>query len=87
MAYVTNAIIARIHWCRSQRLEARTALELQEWRAEEEGLRDAILKIDHTDAYRQFPREVFERYTMGLQDGQMLIRYQSVSEDFASHRP
>lgn len=87
MAYATNAVYARIQWCRTQQLRAKTPLEIQVWRAEEEGLRDAILKIDHTDNYRQQPSAVLERYMMGLQDGEVLIRFQSVSRNIGSSRP
>ena len=87
MASSTNEIFSRIEWCRRQRSEARTPHELEVWQAEEEGLRDAILKTDHTDKYRQLQRDVFVRYEIGLQDGRMLIRSQSVDAQFRSDRP
>lgn len=74
MAYATNSITSRIEWCRRQRTQARAQLELEGWQAEEEGLRDALLNRDHTNQYQQGPPGVFERYAMGLQDGQALIR-------------
>ena len=73
MAYATNSITSRIEWCRRQRTQARAQLELEGWQAEEEGLRDALLNRDHTNQYQQGPPGVFERYAMGLQDGQALI--------------
>ena len=35
-------LVARIDWCRQQRRKARTQREVEGWRAEEEGLRDAL---------------------------------------------
>jgi hypothetical protein len=84
MAYTTGLIVSRIEWCRRQKKQARTPLEFAGWRAEEEGLRDAILKTDHTKQYRQSPPVVFERYAMGLQDGQVLMRATSVVAQFAT---
>jgi hypothetical protein len=77
MAYATNAtnpVIFRIEWCRRQRTKARTEPEQEGWRAEEAGLRDALLHRDHANEYRDGPPNVFERYVMGFQDGQALIR-------------
>ncbi|HSA62880.1 MAG TPA: hypothetical protein VLE03_11645 [Nitrospiraceae bacterium] len=74
MAYATNPVIFRIEWCRRQRAKVQTGPELEGWRAEEEGLRDALLNRNHTNEYRQSPPEVFERYEMGFQDGQALMR-------------
>jgi hypothetical protein len=82
MACATNSIVTRIEWCRRQKSRARTPLEFERWRAEEEGLQDAIHKTDHTNQYRQSPPGVFERYAMGLQDGQVLMRATSVSAQF-----
>lgn len=82
MAYATGSVVSRIEWCRRQKKQARTPLEFAGWRAEEEGLRDAILKTDHTKQYRQSPPAVFERYAMGLQDGQVLMRATSVVVQF-----
>jgi hypothetical protein len=74
MAQTSTSIEGRIKWCRRQRTRARTQAELEGWRAEEEGLWDAFLKRDHTYQYRHSPPSVSERYAMGLQDGQVLIR-------------
>jgi hypothetical protein len=82
MAYATSSIETRIEWCRRQKSQARTPLEFERWRAEEEGLQDAILKTDHTNQYRQAPPDVFERYAIGLQDGQVLMRATSVGAQF-----
>jgi predicted metal-dependent phosphoesterase TrpH len=82
MAYVESLVVERIEWCRRQKKQARTPLEFAGWRAEEEGLRDAILQTDHTKQYRQSAPGVFERYAMGLQDGQVLIRATSVGAQF-----
>jgi hypothetical protein len=74
MEVTSTSIISRIEWCRRQRIQARTHAELEGWRAEEQGLRDAILNRDHTKHYRYSPPGVFERYAMGFLDGQALIR-------------
>ena len=79
MASATTSIETRIEWCRRQRTQASTPVELEGWRAEEEGLLDAVLNTDHMNQYRQFPPRVFERYAMGLQDGQALIRAEAVA--------
>jgi hypothetical protein len=81
-----TSVLARIEWCRRQRTQARTAPELEEWRAEEEGLLDAFLKRDHTNHYRYSSPSVFERYAMGLEDGQALIRLAWVDRHLATSR-
>ena len=74
MAYATNAIVSRIAWCQQQEKLARTQPELEGWRAEEQGLRDALHYIDQRNQYRDCPPEVFQRYVIGFEDGQALIR-------------
>jgi hypothetical protein len=75
MAYVTKSITARIDWCRRQSTQACVPLESAGWRAEAEGLEDALLHRDHTNQYQQQgPPSVFVRYVTGLQDGRALIR-------------
>ena len=83
MAYATNSITSRIEWCRRQRTNARAQLELEEWQAEEEGLLDALFNRDHTNQYQHCPSGVYERYVMGLQDGQAMIRTAAVDHYFA----
>jgi hypothetical protein len=73
-AQTNTCIIARIEWCRWQRMQAHDQAESERWRAEEEGLLDAILCRDHTDQYRYSPPTVYERYATGLGDGRALIR-------------
>ena len=68
-----NSIVARIHWCQKQQVTARTELELEEWCAEEDGLRDALLHRDRTFLYQCSPSVVLQRYVMGLEDGGALI--------------
>lgn len=63
----------RMAWCRRRSTQARTESELEEWRAEEAGLRDAILKQDHTNHYRLSTPEIFDRYRLGFQDGTALL--------------
>jgi len=74
MASTTNPIEIRIAWCRRQRAKAVSETEVEGWYAEEEGLRDALLNRNHTNEYRLSLPEVYERYTMGLQDGAALMR-------------
>lgn len=84
MAYANDAIKSRIEWCRRQRSQSQTALEREGWCAEEQGLLDAILKADHSNEYKQCPAATFERYEMGLQDGQVLIHFQSMNAQFGA---
>ena len=74
MAYTSESIASRIVWCQRQETQSSGQLDLEAWHAEEEGLRDALLNRDHTNQYRDYPRGVFERYLMGLQDGRAMIR-------------
>ncbi len=69
----TNAcLIARIGWCHRQTMNALTALEAEEWRAERQGLIDAFLGRDCRYGYQDRP-VLQERYAMGLEDGRVLI--------------
>ncbi len=84
---VTNpSILARIEWCWWQSTQALTEPELDGWRAEAEGLRDALLNRDHMNHYRDSPPSVFERYVMGFEDGQALIRLAWVERHVATIR-
>lgn len=74
MERTTDPIAIRIDWCRRQSAQARTEPEVYGWRAEADGLRDALMKIDHTDHYRLCPPEIRDRYVLGLQDGTTLLR-------------
>jgi hypothetical protein len=74
MPHTGTSLVARIEWCRRERRQARTEAELEGWRAEEAGLRDALLNRDRTYQYRYSPPAVFERYALGLEDGRALIR-------------
>jgi hypothetical protein len=67
----SKLIRLRMAWCRSAR--ARTESELDGWRAEEAGLRDAILKQDQADHYRLSTPEIFDRYVLGFRDGTALL--------------
>lgn len=82
MAYPTNSVMARILWCRRQKRRASGQLDLEEWAAEEEGLRDALRNQDHSQQYRGGPPEVFMRYAIGLQDGRVLLRTGAVGLQF-----
>ena len=74
MDYTTNPVTSRIVWCRRQRAKARTNLEMDAWRAEEEGLKDAVPRRDHVHKYRERSPILFERYVLGFQDGKALMR-------------
>jgi hypothetical protein len=78
MANVTSSITSRVEWCRQQSTQAQAPLEIAEWRAEAEGLEDALLHRDHTSLYQQGPSCVWVRYVTGLQDGRALIRTAAV---------
>jgi hypothetical protein len=78
MAYENKSITARIEWCRQQSTQTCAPLEIAEWRAEAEGLEDALLQRDHTTQYQQGSPSVFERYALGLQDGQAVLRAAAV---------
>ena len=68
------SILSRIVWCRRFRRQAPTPSEKEGWRAEEQGLRDALLMRDHSNHYRSHLPDVFARYLTGFQDAQTLIR-------------
>ncbi len=74
MDYTTSSVTSRIVWCRQQKAKACTEAELEAWRAEEEGLRDAVLHRDHVNKYRHGPSSILERYVQGFQDAKALIR-------------
>lgn len=82
MEPTANLIVFRIEWCRRQSRKAHSRPEHEGWRAEEEGLRDALLNRDHTSEYRDAPPGVFERYLLGFQDGQALGRITDRLEQF-----
>lgn len=87
MAYTTTSIASRIQWCRRQSTQAFVPLEIAEWRAEAEGLQDALLHRDHTNQYQQGLPSVFERYALGLQDGQAVLRTAAVHHHVAPPVP
>ncbi len=74
MDATSHPVTFRIVWCRRQRAKARTDLEINAWRAEEEGLRDAVLRRDHVHKYRHAPPTVLDRYVLGFQDAMTLMR-------------
>jgi len=80
MAYISERITSRIAWCQRQKSQSGVSLDLEEWNAEEEGLRDALLNRDHTNQYRSCSPGVFERYVTGLQDGLALIRISAMDQ-------
>ncbi len=82
MAYASNRLIVRIEWCRQQKAHAHGQRESEEWHAEEDGLRDALLNQDHSNRYKcSFPT-AYARYLIGLQDGRDLLRLDAVGRQF-----
>lgn len=82
MKQTMNPLNIRMAWCRQQREQAHSELECDGWRAEEDGLRDALLNMDHADNYRVSHPELFERYVMGFEDGTALLRAARVEHTF-----
>ena len=74
MKQTTNPITVRMEWCRKQSMLARTEPEVDGWSAEADGLRDALMNSDHTDAYRLCPPEILRRYVLGFQDGTAMLQ-------------
>ena len=70
----SRSILSRLEWCRQQSMQAPTQSEREGWRAEEEGLRDALFQRDHSESYRDCSPGAFERYVIGLEDGRALNR-------------
>jgi hypothetical protein len=68
-------IISRIEWCRiQQRLHSITSDERAGWQAEEAGLIDALNDRDRGVLMRKEHSSEFVRYQCGLEDGQALLR-------------
>jgi len=86
MDYTTSPVTSRIVWCRRQRAKACTEAELEDWHAEEKGLRDAVLHRDHVNTYRHGPSSILERYVLGFQDAKALIRAASATRFAQSAR-
>jgi hypothetical protein len=78
MAYAHKYIASRIDWCRRESTQVCAPLESAGWRAEAEGLEDALLHRDHTNQYQQGPPSVFARYVLGLADGHAVLRMAAV---------
>lgn len=78
MESARDLINARIAWCQRQRERASTESAVDGWRAEEDGLRDALLNKNHTDAYRLSTAEAFRRYVRGLREGRAILRVAQV---------
>ena len=83
MDYANQSIASRIDQCRWQSTQTCAPLEIAEWRAEAEGLQDALLHRDQTTQYQQGSPSVFERYALGLQDGQAVLRTAAVHQHAA----
>jgi hypothetical protein len=69
-----TAIMTRMEWCQQNKIKARTEAEVDEWCAEEEGLRDALLHRDCVSKYQYCSESLRTRYQLGLEDGQTLLR-------------
>jgi len=75
MQYEPNNILSRIQWCRRQQLlQSVTREEREEWRAEEDGLVDALSHRDRTAFMREKPGSQATRYQRGVEDGKALLR-------------
>jgi hypothetical protein len=69
-------IISRIAWCRSQQgLHSLTRDERAGWRAEEDGLMDALFGRNRTTSMRENHPSQSMRYQCGLEDGMALLRF------------
>jgi hypothetical protein len=86
MDTTTNPVTFRIVWCRRQKAKARTKTELEAWRAEEQGLRDAVLHRDHVTKYCQRAPRILERYVLGFEDAKALMRAAQVTRFRPSSR-
>ena len=90
MKSARDLINARIAWCQRQREQAGTESEADGWRAEEHGLRDALLNKNYTDAYRLSTTKAFCRYVQGLREGRTILRVAQVDgivSDIATGTP
>ena len=67
-------ISVRIEWCRQRSIQARSEPEADAWRAEADGLRDAVMNRNHSDDYRLCSEEIRDRYLQGLQDGIAMLQ-------------
>lgn len=67
-------ISVRIEWCRQRSMQACNEPEADAWRAEADGLRDAVMNRNHSDDYRLCSPEIRERYLLGLQDGIVMLQ-------------
>ena len=69
-----TSIMTRMEWCQQNRVKAGTKAESEEWCAEEEGLRDALLHKEDMGRYQYSSTTLRTRYELGLEDGQILLR-------------
>lgn len=76
MEYEPTNIISRIHWCRhQQQLHMLTREERAGWRAEEDGLKDALFGRQRTASLRESHPSQLARYQIGFEDGMALLRF------------
>jgi hypothetical protein len=76
MTYDPNNIISRIAWCRLlQQIRLLTLGERAGWRAEEDGLMDALFGRNRMASMRETHRAHLARYHCGLEDGMALLRF------------
>lgn len=73
-------ITVRIEWCRQRSRQAPSELEADGWQAEADGLRDAVMRRDHSEDYRLCSSEIRERYLLGLQDGIAMLQATRVQQ-------
>ena len=77
-------ITARIEWCRQRSRQAPSEPEADGWQAEADGLRDAVMRRDHSEDYRLCAPEIRERYLLGLQDGSAMLQATRVHANHAA---
>jgi len=75
MEIFPSQLKARLDWCQQQRQRVVTCQEQEGWWAEEAGLLDAFLGRDQTDLAPVWYPSQFERYQLGLHEGQAIMRF------------
>ena len=74
MEILPSQLKARLDRCRHQRQRVVTCQEQEGWWAEEAGLLDAFLGRDQTGLAAAWYPSQFQRYQLGLHEGQAIMR-------------